>query len=83
MSPIIVNAGVNEVVVIAYSADYGLLGGAMGCPSPAHILTQLFTARKVPAVLFANVKESHRRTSGRPDYALQENSSSISSYSYY
>lgn len=27
MSPIIVNAGVNEVVVIAYSADYGLLGG--------------------------------------------------------
>lgn len=37
MSPIIVDAGVNEVVVIAYSADYGLLGGGvMGC-SPAHI----------------------------------------------
>lgn len=34
MSPIIVNAGVNEVVVIAYSADYGLLGGGYGLPRP-------------------------------------------------
>lgn len=37
MSPIIVNAGVNEVVVIAYSADYGLLGvggGGYGLPKP-------------------------------------------------